>query len=130
MSVLVKEKFPIPLFVQVTDGRSDLIIEVDVFNASTNELVASNVRLDHVSSGLYNNYSIAMPNVTSVNAQYKVYENLANPPISIATDVFIKNDLADDAVNAGRTGDLIGTIDISDELAGVSGEETLIAIQV
>lgn len=65
---------PIPLNLQVCDGRDDLEVFADIIGPDGKRYV-SEIRLPHFSKGLYISTAIEMPPVPRVFAQYVIKKN-------------------------------------------------------
>jgi len=138
MSVFVKQGQPIPLQVQLTDGRTDLVIRADLYNLDTGNLLPSgaNVLLSHVASGFYKNTAFTMPGSGDrVQAQYKLFEADGLTPNTkgdqFVTDIFVLNDVASDVVSsvgqALRDSDFVAVVDEFELTANIVDDDTLSA---
>jgi hypothetical protein len=65
----------IPLSLKLYDERSDRYVRAYLTDSNGNPLPQSPVNLTHVGFGLYENRTIAMPNVEHVTAVYVVYSD-------------------------------------------------------
>lgn len=67
---------------QLFDGATGKFPRARVFKTDSTELSGSPVNLAHVGGGLYANSDLTMPNVQSVYAQYKVYDDSGHTTLS------------------------------------------------
>lgn len=85
---------PIRLNLQLSDGEDSfpLVVKATLKDDEGQLLLADPVELFHVGLGLFKNYTLVMPDLPEVTAQYQVYENdgVTLAPYSIDIDIYVK----------------------------------------
>jgi hypothetical protein len=93
-TILTSVGNPIRLNLQISDGEESLPLIVKAFIKDDEGQLLLNdpIELFHVGLGLFKNYSLEMPDLPEVTAQYVVYENdgITPAPYLIDMDIFAK----------------------------------------